>query len=109
VFVWLAFIGTSVALQRGAHISINLVVDHLGPAAQRTISIIVRILILGFAIIMIWYGARLCLSTQMVSTVLEIPMSIPYAAIPFSGSLMAFHGIVGITRLIARGESETAQ
>ena len=66
-----------------------------------------RALVVGFALIMLVYGLRLCLSTRMVSTVLRLPMWLPYAAIPVAGGLIAVHGTVGMLRLLAgeRGEA----
>ena len=107
LFVWLAFLGTALAVQRNAHVAITMLADRAGPALALALGLMVRVLVVGFALIMLVYGLRLCLSTRMVSTVLRLPMWLPYAAIPVAGGLIAVHGTVGMLRLLAgeRGEA----
>jgi TRAP-type C4-dicarboxylate transport system permease small subunit len=105
LFAWLAFLGTALAFQRNAHIAIGFAVDRAPAAMQAGAAILVRLLILGFAVIMVVYGLRLCLSTRMVSTVLRIPMWLPYASIPVAGALMVVHGVIGILRILVQGQT----
>lgn len=101
LFVWLAFLGTALAFQRNAHVAITLLAERAGPRLALALGLFVRALVVGFALIMLVYGLRLCLSTRMVSTVLRLPMWLPYAAIPVAGALMTVHGGVGMLGLLA--------
>ncbi len=101
LFAWLAFTGTALAVQRSAHIAITAAVDRLGAGTRRGIEVVVRLLVMVFAALMVWYGVRLCLSTALVSTVMRIPMWVPYAAIPLSGALVLVHAAVGIVKVVA--------
>jgi TRAP-type C4-dicarboxylate transport system permease small subunit len=103
LFAWLAFVGTALAYQRKAHVAIDFLVDRAPSALRASVSVFVHMVVMSFAIIMLVYGVRLCLSTRMVSTVLLIPMWAPYAAIPVSGALMFMHGLVAILRIITPG------
>ena len=100
LFVWLAFLGTAVAFQRNAHVAITILADRAGPRLRLGLAVLVRLLVVGFALIMLVHGLRLCLSTRMVSTVLRVPMWLPYAAIPVAGALMTVHGTVALLRLM---------
>ncbi len=100
LFVWLAFLGTALAVQRNAHVAIHFVADRMGPRLQLVLGLVVRMLVVAFALIMLIYGLRLCMSTRMVSTVLRLPMWMPYAAIPLAGALIVVHGVIGMLRLL---------
>lgn len=95
-FAWLAFIGIALAFQQRAHIAITVVVERSGIIVGRIVDVAICLLVVGFGLVLIWYGIKLCMSTRMVSTVLRIPMWVPYSMIPVSGALMTFHAIVGL-------------
>lgn len=103
LFAWLAFIGVALAVQRNAHIAIRVFADRAGRRMRTVLSLMTRLLIVGLALIMLIYGLRLCLSTRMVSTVLRVPMWVPYASIPVAGALILVHGVNGILRDITHG------
>lgn len=99
LFGWLAFLGTALAFQRNAHISISVLVDRARPQLRVAAAVFVRALVMAFAAIMVVYGIRLCLSTHLITTVLQLPMWLIYAAIPVSGALILFHGSVALLRI----------
>jgi TRAP-type C4-dicarboxylate transport system permease small subunit len=104
LFGWLAFLGTALAFQRNAHIAISVLVDRAPPRLRIAASVVVRALVMAFAAIMVVFGIRLCLSTHLITTVLQLPMWLIYAAIPFSGALILFHGSVALLRLSVEGQ-----
>ncbi len=82
--------GAALAIKREEHSSISFVVDKL-PARVRNILDFVVIFILGyFSYFMVISGYRLASSTGSTGIFINIPMSIPMAAIPISGVLMLF-------------------
>jgi TRAP-type C4-dicarboxylate transport system permease small subunit len=95
-FAWLAFIGIALAFQQRAHIAITVLVDRSGRTFGRIVDVAICLMVMLFGLVLVSYGLRLCLSTRMVSTVLQIPMWVPYSMIPISGALMTFHAIVGL-------------
>jgi TRAP-type C4-dicarboxylate transport system permease small subunit len=103
LFGWLAFLGTALAFQRNAHIAISVLVDRAPPRLRVAAAVFVRALVMTFAGIMVVYGIRLCLSTHLITTVLQLPMWLIYAAIPVSGALILFHGSVALLRLSVEG------
>jgi C4-dicarboxylate transporter DctQ subunit len=97
VFVWMTFIGASIALQRGAHLGIDVVVQMLPKKFQKALSLVTYILIFILIAIMVKEGFTLVERTSIQrSPAMQIPMSWAYMAIPVSAVLMAFHTAVKI-------------
>jgi TRAP-type C4-dicarboxylate transport system permease small subunit len=94
LLVWVAFLGMSAGMRRGAHPGIDSLVRVLPPSAGRLIvSLAIGCSLLFFAV-MLGYGSLLALRTWMQrSPSLGLRMGIPYLAVPASGALMLLHGI----------------
>ncbi|AYO29547.1 MAG: TRAP-type transport system small permease protein [Thermoanaerobacteraceae bacterium] len=92
LFVWITFIGASVALHRWGHFQVDIVVNLFPDKVKRITEIVVYLLIMIFAFIMVYYGFILVqyTSTQL-SPALQLNMAIPYFALPLSGILIFFH------------------
>lgn len=101
-FVWLSFIGASLALERGAHLGIDTVVEFLPATVQKALKLFTYALLLVFMILMVSYGMELFARTGLQrSPALRISMQWPYLAIPTGGALMAFHSFMKIVNIIA--------
>lgn len=90
LLVAITMLGSAALLEKNRHISINIVVDLLPRKAQLvamwlrdTVTLIVCGLITYYGWLLLGIGAR------QTSTGLEVPMSVPYAAIPIGAALMA--------------------
>jgi C4-dicarboxylate transporter DctQ subunit len=104
--VWLVFLGGSIAARRGAHISMDILVVYLPPRAKLFVMGLAASVTGAFTLAMTYYGALLTASIwryQQVSPAAEIPMALPFAAIPvgcglmtirfFATSLACFRGV----------------
>jgi TRAP-type transport system small permease protein len=88
-FIWMAFLGAIVALDRGQHIAIDLLAKLLPAAAQRGLASAVNGVILVFLAVYTVKGAELVrLTTDQVSPQLSVPMSVIHLAIPVTGVVM---------------------
>lgn len=98
LFVYLAFIGAALALKKKEHFALETLVDRLPERVMRGVRFIVAVLILVCSAIVFWFGCRLTAQGWNVTTpALEIPSSIPYAAVPLGGLLMtlrAFESLI---------------
>lgn len=93
--IWLSWLGGGLAIRKGAHISVDFVVDSLSPRGRFFLVLIGRLLILGFLGICIVLGAELTARVSMQSTIaLGISMQIPYSAIPIGSLLMVYHLLI---------------
>lgn len=101
LFVWITFLGASLALKKREHFALELLPDSLPPKAARWLEIGVMIVVLLTTLMLIWYGIVLTLDGHKVLTpTLEIPRSLPYAAIPFGALLMTIRATEHLLRLI---------
>lgn len=90
LFVWVAMLGAALALERGAHFSIDLATARLPVAAARRLGAAVDALGAVFALVLAHQGALLAWRVRdQPSAALEISMAWPYAAIPVAAALMA--------------------
>ncbi|MBM3521945.1 MAG: TRAP transporter small permease [Alphaproteobacteria bacterium] len=88
--IWLAMLGSVVALDRGAHLAVTLLPDALSPTAQRIVTALANLLSAAFVIVLAWKGFELSQRTmRQVSPSLGLPMGYVYLAIPVSAAVMA--------------------
>lgn len=95
--VWLVFLGGSIAARRGAHIAMDIVVVYLPPRAKLFFMGVATALTCLFTLIMTYYGILLTWSIwsyNQLSPAAEIPMAIPFAAIPVGCALMSIRFLV---------------
>jgi TRAP-type C4-dicarboxylate transport system permease small subunit len=85
--VVLTFYGAAACYRLGNHMSVTVAIAGLPPRARRLVDFLVEILMLIFAIFMIYYGFRLCEATWN-NTIAEFPLlrvGIVYSPIPLGG------------------------
>lgn len=85
--VYMTLLATEAGLRDGSQISITALIDKCSPAVKRTLQLIVKVIVIGFAIT-IFINSLTIVQTQInsgqVSAGLGIPMVIPYLALPIS-------------------------
>ncbi len=97
LFIWIIFIGASVAVRERAHFGIDFFVELLPDKFKKIIDFLISISMIGFAAIMIIYGIETVKWTHMqISPSLHIHMSLPNAAIPVSGVLICINVILNM-------------
>jgi C4-dicarboxylate transporter DctQ subunit len=96
--VWLVFLGGSIAARRGGHIAMDIAVAYLPPRAKLALMGVAAAIACFFSLVMTYYGALLTWSIwsyQQLSPAAEIPMALPFAAIPVGCALMSIRFFVG--------------
>ena len=87
LFLWSAFFGAAYCFKKDAHISITILLDILPPKFAKVLMIISHSITLIFLVAVAWYGyeyLKLVIELDEKSIDLNIPMWIPYLAIPLS-------------------------
>lgn len=100
ILPWLAMLSIPVAFKAGEHIAMEVLVDLLPPGALRVVHVLQRLLVLAFALGLLWYGLRLYAgATQliMISTTLQLPRWLTAAAVPVTGAILLVHAIAALT------------
>lgn len=101
--IWSVFLVAGLSIRRGAHLSVDILTRLFPAGAKRGANLLVFALMLGFSLILFYYGARLSYDNLgQLSAALQWRMGIVYLCIPIGGALMAFE-IALILVHIARG------
>lgn len=92
--VWVVMLGSTIALDRGAHVGIDF--SPLIPARlHRPIRTAAAVMAFVFVAVLAWQGFALCLATtRQISPALGLPMSDAYLAVPVGATIMALQCVV---------------
>ncbi len=109
LFVWLFFTGSALALKTSDHFAVDIIVEKLPLKASKAVRLLALVFVLTFTAILIWFGIRMTTAgAHSITPALEIPKSIPYAAVPAGGLLMAVRTIETGLRML-RTSSNTQE
>lgn len=87
-FIWLAFVGISIAERHDAHFRIGFFVDQLPHRARRAVLVFDEIVVFAVLIMLLIEGIRFGrLGAQGLSAVLELPLHYIYMALPIAVGL----------------------
>jgi len=90
VFIWLCLLGAAVAAQRGQHFVVDFAQRSLPASAFRIAAVSTKVVEAAFYALVVLAGVKtLGVVRLQESPSLEIPMSVPYLAIPLGAALMA--------------------
>ena len=92
--VWASLLGSAVAIKRGQHIAVTMLVERFPPALSRVLKIMALMSVAVILSIILWGGIQLVAITRaQVSPALRVSMSVPYLAVPVGAGLMLLHTI----------------
>ena len=104
LFIYAIFVGTAVATRRNDHLYLTAISEALHGTPRLIVEIIIRIVVLGVAFCMIWFGYINYLrgfgSFRLPS---GTPIASLYAAIPLSGVLIGLFAIEQLVNGIIKG------
>ncbi len=101
IFVWLSIIGASMALREREHFALEVLVDmaprRLGVAARMFGALAVT----GVLLLLVYFGWVWTRTRAGILTpALEIPVSVPYSAIPIGAALMVIRSLEYLVELM---------
>ncbi|WP_051965400.1 TRAP transporter small permease [Thermanaerosceptrum fracticalcis] len=92
LFVWISFLGASIAFKKGAHLGIDVFTSKLSEKYQNYLAVIVNVLGIIFLAMIVKESAGLLERVvKQVSPAMRISMKWPYLALPVCTSLMLLH------------------
>jgi TRAP-type C4-dicarboxylate transport system permease small subunit len=104
LFIYAIFVGTAVATRRNDHLYLTAISEALHGTPRLVVEIIIRIVVLGVAFCLIWFGYINYLrgfgSFRLPS---GTPIASLYAAIPIAGILIALFTIEQLVNGITKG------
>jgi len=99
LLVWLTFYGAIVASYRRRHIGFEVVVDRLQPKTRRIMDFISEGFVLGFQIVLFYYGWQLVqkMGDESAVSLPWVKMGWVYSVLPIAGGLML---VISLMRLV---------
>lgn len=95
ILFWTVMLGSAIATDRGAHIVLNPLEEHLGPRGRRFRALLAETGTIVFCGVLAYYGFVLAYRTRfMTSSAADIPMAFVYAAMPVGALLIIFFATV---------------
>lgn len=99
LLVWLSMLGAAVLLRRDDHIQMDLLTDYLSPRLRLGLSLVLRLLVLGFLVILLYESWQVANARAVThAPALGLSMRIPYLALPAGALLMILATLVNIWR-----------
>lgn len=111
LFVYLSFIGASLALKKNEHFALEIFPDRIPKRLRRIMGFISALLVLFCSVVIFLYGCHLTVSgLHVITPTLEIPYSYAYAAVPLGGFLMLVRSVeMLIKRISSPGDNPEAE
>ena len=97
LMIWITFIGGAVCVRHAAHIRMDFLLTLLPKSVGRVITRLVYLIAAGFCAALLVYSWQLVQFTvelEQTSPAMEVPMWIPYMAMPLGSALMVLHFLV---------------
>jgi TRAP-type C4-dicarboxylate transport system permease small subunit len=107
LLVGMAFIGASVALKKGAHVGISIVVSKLPSYIRRGVFLIGNILVLIFLLFFVYYSYQVAMGAlRQLGGAIRVPMTVPYLQLPVGGVIMIIHMAYFIFGLFTKNDPD---
>jgi TRAP-type C4-dicarboxylate transport system permease small subunit len=106
LLVWLTFYGAVAASYHNRHIQFGTVVERFTADTRRKIGIVAELFILGFNIILLYYGWLLMqkMGDETAVSLAWVKMGWIYSVLPITGGIMSLISLDRLLHLISRRE-----
>jgi TRAP-type C4-dicarboxylate transport system permease small subunit len=103
LLVWLTFLGAVVASERRRHIAFELLQYRLAPTARRVLDCLSELFVLGFQVVLLWYGWLLTrkMGDETAISLEWVKMGWVYSVLPLSGGLMLLVSLRRLGRILS--------
>ncbi|WP_270935249.1 TRAP transporter small permease [Falsiroseomonas oryzae] len=101
--VWLTMLGAVALWREGALYRVASLEAALPRPARRALALAQQLIMLGFALALVWWGWIFLVDSMEIAPFLGIDKGWWYAAIPIAGVPMAAYSLAGIWRILRGG------
>jgi len=99
LLIAITFLGATVSYKRAHFIGLKGFGEKLGPFIEQAIVRLLQLLTLACFSLITWFGALYTFNSwEQTSTAVQMPMSLPLAAIPLSGVVFLLHVLADMTQ-----------
>ncbi|WP_187149296.1 TRAP transporter small permease [Desulforapulum autotrophicum] len=89
LMIWMGMLGSALALQKGRHIGVTMVMEKLPEKWHKAMTLFVQLATIGFLSVLFYQGIQFALFNQgQSSPALEISMLVPYLSLPVGSAMM---------------------
>ena len=108
LLVWLTLYGAVVASYRRRHIGFEIVVDKLSPTTKKIVDFIAESCVLGFQIVLFYYGWVLLqkMGDETSVSLVWVKMGWVYSVLPITGGLMLTISAVRLIHILVATEKQ---
>ncbi len=108
LLVWLTFYGAVVASYRRRHIGFELVLEQLIPTTRRILEAVAELFVLGFQVVLLYYGWILMrkMGDETAVSLAWVKIGWVYSVLPITGGLMLLISIRRLLHLLSGKEEE---
>jgi len=103
LLILVAFMAAGWVLQKDRHVRMHSVINLMPPQVQRALDIFTSIIVLFFCAILVWEGGKSSIlafrGDYHSSSLLNVPLWLPYAIIPTGSLLLGLQMLVRIVNL----------
>lgn len=105
IFVWICYMGWTIAARNRSHICITALLSRLPPLARKGLETFNSLLLIVFSIFMIRYGIKMAeVGSRSMLVTLPINFSVAYICVPVTNSIILFYQILTITGIWKKTE-----
>lgn len=109
LLVWITFLASTLAFQRGRHIAVTFAVDALPLSLRKLARLAALAVVLAFMVMLVVIGYRyMQVQSFQKSASLRLSMTYVYAVIPLSATIMAWYALVDMIEVLINGEPTAA-
>lgn len=93
--IWIAFLSSSIAFRRGAHMGLDILVKTVPPKFSKMLQLIAHLMVLGFLVTFTSWGFKhaFAVRQQISPVVFNMSMTWAYIALPIGGICMLIQEI----------------
>lgn len=110
-FVWLGLFASAFVFGERGHIAVEFLARKLPIAAERALSVLVQVLVLGFSAVVLMWGGWRASQNAWGQELSSLPFTVGqmYLALPVAGTLIAFYALYYIQALARDAEPPYAE
>lgn len=109
LLIWVSMLGSAVAFGAKAHLGVDFLVEKFHPSARRLMSVVVNLIVLGFAVSIFIVGGtavvRDALAMEQTTPALGLKMGHVYLALPLAGFFMVIFVLENLLEDLASKEA----
>lgn len=110
MFAWMSLLGASIVTSERGHMNIPILVEHVGPGAQKFLMCLGEIIAFLFSVVILVFGGVQIASLAMgqMTSSLGVPIGIFYVVMPVCGILNMIYTVLNIVDIVSGNNKEVA-